>query len=171
MTPAELDKQKRKVAVYIERLRLIDRVFKVARLGVGKAETHSCHVHEKYVLMHDQLQVKINDGWSMFGGGDFEVRWQQKVVFAAHRASKAEAAEIPIREVKSHSIDWAASVFIDGEWVALLRQLATKGLPKTQAVKQEVPVPSDIEQSLTQNFKLPVEKPKVPKKPFDPFNL
>lgn len=172
MTQAELDKQKRQIAVRIEKLRLIERARKVALLGTGKSTTYDYYVNEKFTLTHGKLLIQLNDGWSYCGGGSVRVSWDNELVLDAHRASKAEAGEIPIRETHSKSTDWAVSVFFDGEWIEALRKLAKNGLPKVKTKVTAPEAPVEAVEALSENFSpVPKPAPKAPTKPYDPFQL
>lgn len=159
MNTQQFDKIKKALSKKILDENIIEKIETVLeKMGTGQTTVHSYHTNAKYSYNDDFLRMKIDDGYTMFGGGDFSVYWKNDLVMQANRQDAAT------HEISMSESGWTITTFVDDlSWRAHLTRLykQTKIVVKqaiTKKKSQPKKVVHDVPEEVLAVFKINFKK-------------
>jgi len=86
MKESELIKKMSPISSRLKRTNIIDKCHELARTyGKGRTRIESGYTKLNYFFEEKELKIDLNDGWSMMGGGEIKVYFEEGLVLYGDR--------------------------------------------------------------------------------------
>jgi hypothetical protein len=158
MKESNLIKKMNSISKKIEESKIIDNCYELAKTrGRGETKVYSSHTNLKYDYQRDNIKIRLNDGWSMMGGGEIFVYYGNNTVFYADKY----AVSNPESKFNPKVDDFCILTYKPGKWEKDIKKYLNEEPRKERSRKRKLVIPevnSKILENLENNFDILLRK-------------
>ncbi len=147
MKESQLIEKMKEVETRLKESKIVEKCYQaVTQYGEGHTEVARFHTHHDYTLNRDGIKIRLDDGWSDFGGGRLTVDHAGRIVLSCDRnvGDDKKYAHHPRANY------FTVLTYLPGGWELKVDELLTK--PK-EPPKPELPKDPEVDPKVLKNLK------------------